>query len=99
MVFKIISELNFFQFPQLPTQYFYIGENYNTTLEVWNRDIAYKINMPAADLKKYLFYNFNGWSPDGPFGYYPRVYFKTRSDAEKALEWIESMQVLAQMYK
>ena len=101
MKFEIISELNIFQFPQLPSQIFYIVEHKSHKVfgeESWNRDIARELKIPEADLKSHLFYDFNGWSPDGPFGYYPRVYFRTRRDAENALAWIESIQLMAQLW-
>ncbi len=97
MIFEIISKLNLFQFPQLPSQIFYITLNEEPEIEIWNRDIAGKLKIPELELKHYLVYHFNGWSPDGSFGYYPRVYFQNRNDAENALNWIEATRILAQM--
>lgn len=98
MIFEIISELNLSQFPQLPSQIFYIILTGEPEIEVWNRDIARKLKMPELELKKYLVYNFNGWSPDGLFGYYPRVYFRSRLDAENALNWIEATHDLKHLW-
>jgi len=91
---KVLFEFNT-NFPELPSLIFYLGEDVEYQyMQTWNRNIANYLHFDIQEFRKYLIFNFNGWTPDGAFGYYPRIYFACRKDAENALQWVESIALM-----
>lgn len=91
---KVLFESNT-SFPELPSLIFYLGEEVEYQyMQTWNHNIANYLNCDVHEFRRNLIFHFNGWTPDGVYGYYPRVYFAQRRDAENALQWIESIVIM-----
>lgn len=76
-------------FPDCGSIIYQITDCFNSTIY----DFARILKINEITLRKELLHTYNGFSPNGAYGCHPRVYFYARTDAERALIWLESLSI------
>jgi len=72
----------------------YKNHNYGC-LGIIDNEISYLVGMSIEEYQQYLIDNFNAYLKPGYGGRF--THFKTKEEAEKALEWVISAQVLQRL--
>lgn len=81
--------------PHFGSIVYYISDRRNCTIY----DIARQFDVEEILLREELIYVYNGFAPNGAYGFHPRIYFDNRNDVEKALHWLESLLVVQELTK